>query len=148
VDASAFFELVASRESFYENLLAANSSINNTSIVFCIEWHGNRLLFTGDAEEQSWEVMKQSNVLKEVDFLKVSHHGSHNGTPDPAILDIILPPDSKEGQFALVSTAENVYDTVPDDETLRIIEERCEKLYRLNEIIPGESQDIFFEPKT
>ncbi|MFX1396213.1 MAG: ComEC/Rec2 family competence protein [Promethearchaeota archaeon] len=148
VDASTFFELVASREGFYENLLAANSSINNTSIVFCIKWRGNRLLFTGDAEEQSWKAMKQNNVLEKVNFLKVSHHGSHNGTPDTDILDIILPLENKEEQFALVSTAENVYDTVPDDETLRIIEERCNKLYRLNEITPGEYQDIFFEPKT
>lgn len=148
VDASAFFELVASREGFYENLLAANSSINNTSIVFCVEWHGNRLLFTGDAEEQSWQTMKQNNVLQKVDFLKVSHHGSHNGTPDPEILDIILPPDSKEGRFAVVSTAENVYDTVPDDETLRNIDERCEELYQTNKITPGEFKDIFFEPKT
>ncbi len=147
VDASVFFDLVASREGFYENLLAANSSINNTSIVLCIEWHGNKLLFTGDAEEQSWETMKKNNVLEKVDFLKVSHHGSHNGTPDSTILDIILPAVSRDSQFALVSTAENVYDTVPDDETLSIIEERCKELYRLDEITPGESKDIFFEPK-
>lgn len=58
-----------------------------------------------------------------------------------------MPSDSKEGRFALVSTAENVYDTVPDDGTLSDIEERSENLYRLDEITPGEFKDICFEPK-
>ena len=104
VDAGTFYDLVNSRNRFYENLLAANSSFNNTSIVFCLEWHGNKLLFTGDAEELSWETMKRNNMLKEVDFLKVSHHGSENGTPDDEILEIILPEGNKNDHIALVST--------------------------------------------
>jgi beta-lactamase superfamily II metal-dependent hydrolase len=56
-------------------------------IVFCLEWHGNKLLFTGDAEELSWETLYQKDVLKEVDFLKISHHGSENGTSPDEILE-------------------------------------------------------------
>src|SRR3712207_7480481 len=34
----------------------------------------------------------REGVLEPVHFLKVAHHGSHNGTPDGEILDAILPP--------------------------------------------------------
>ncbi|MFX1484734.1 MAG: hypothetical protein ACFFCP_16275, partial [Promethearchaeota archaeon] len=148
VDAGIFYDLVATRENLYENLLAANTSTNNTSIVFCIEWKGNKLLFTGDAEETSWKTMHEQGVLEEVDFLKVSHHGSHNGTPEPDILDVILPPNSRDGKKALVSTAFGPYETVPDSDTLAMIEDRCEKLHRLHlEADPGEYIDIKFDPK-
>lgn len=148
VDAGIFYDLVGTRERLYENLLAANSSINNTSIVFCIEWKGNRLLFTGDAEESSWKTMDEQNVLKEVDFLKVSHHGSHNGTPDADILEKILPSGNPDGRHALLSTAIGPYDSIPDADTLASIEERCEKLHQLHlEVDPGKYKDIEFKPK-
>jgi beta-lactamase superfamily II metal-dependent hydrolase len=70
---------------------------NNTSIVLLLEWQGRRLLFTGDAEwdgsgveedrhSATWDVMLhipevEEILLKPLDLLKVSHHGSHNGTP-------------------------------------------------------------------
>ena len=93
---------------------------NNLSVVLLLEWHGRRLLFTGDAEwdganlgavkkgraNGSWNVMWQERrelLNKPLDFLKVGHHGSENATPwtgkkykgkpHPinAILDAILP---------------------------------------------------------
>jgi hypothetical protein len=149
VDAGTFYDLVSSRNRFYENLLAANSSFNNTSIVFCLEWHGNKLLFTGDAEELSWETMKRNNMLKEVDFLKVSHHGSENGTPDDEILEIILPEGNKNDHIALVSTIRGPYPSIPDDLTLQSIKDRCRELIRLDDgtTEPGGYKDIFFDPK-
>lgn len=71
---------------------------NNLSIVLLLEWHGWRLLFTGDAEwddsnlgavkkgraNGSWNVMWQERrklLDKPLDFLKVGHHGSENATP-------------------------------------------------------------------
>jgi beta-lactamase superfamily II metal-dependent hydrolase len=70
---------------------------NNTSVVLLLEWRGCRLLFTGDAEWQgtgvqegrrnsAWDVMLhfpdvRQVLLQPLDFLKVAHHGSHNGTP-------------------------------------------------------------------
>lgn len=70
---------------------------NNTSIVLLLEWRGRRLLFTADAEwdgsgveedrhSATWDVMLhipevKQILLKPLDLLKVSHHGSHNGTP-------------------------------------------------------------------
>ncbi len=147
VDAGAFYNLVDSRKRFYENLLAANSSLNNTSIVFCLNWRGNRLLFTGDAQEASWEVMHDAGVLEKVDFLKISHHGAENGTPELEILDQIFPNDDVN-RSALVSTIRGPHETIPHKDTLELIEGRCEKFFRLDmEPDRGEYQDIFFQPK-
>ena len=87
---------------------------NNTSIVLLLEWRGRRLLFTGDAEwdgkkvkegrrNSSWDVLlekikSKGHLDKPLDFLKVSHHGSVNGSPfndkdgaQPPVLNKILP---------------------------------------------------------
>jgi hypothetical protein len=74
-----------------------NALKNNTSVVLLLEWRGRRLLFAGDAEwegtevkesrrNSTWDVMLSIPKVREVllqtlDFFKVAHHGSHNGTP-------------------------------------------------------------------
>lgn len=109
---------------------------NNTSVVLLLEWRGRRLLFAGDAEwkgkevhtggrNASWDVMLKKDkgvghLSKPLDFFKVGHHGSINGTPffvdragtaQPAILDRILP---KEGNARVViSTCAGEYRGVP-----------------------------------
>lgn len=152
VDAGAFYNLVNSRKNLFENLLAIDKAANNTSVVFCLEWRGYRLLFTGDAEERSWKTMDRKGVLKPVHFLKVSHHGSYNGTPEPELLDKILPLDSHDAKprYALVSTWEDTYDNVPDNDTLDSIRDRCDKLYEVhkengNVRSPGDYVEIKFE---
>ncbi len=97
--------------------LQSNHIVNNTSVVLLLEWRGRRLLFTGDAEEDSWDLMwknAHSEINKPVDFLKVSHHGSRNGTPfdpdqtDNDILDSILPIKNANVAKAVVSTKVDV----------------------------------------
>ena len=149
VDAGAFYKLVNMRSSgHYENLLAIDKAANNTSIVFCLEWRGYRLLFPGDAEDQSWSVMNEKGVLKPVHFLKISHHGSHTGTPESTILNQILPEnredDDKPRKALLSSTKEQVYQNVPDPETVKLIQSRCDELKRVDEIEPGKHVDIEF----
>jgi beta-lactamase superfamily II metal-dependent hydrolase len=105
---------------------------NNTSLCLLIETDGKRLLFPGDAELESWDVMKHRcrSELKPVDFLKVSHHGSHNGTP-LELLDNLLPVKRKARAQILVSTKRNVYGTknpVPDMSLLKELERRCCRL--------------------
>jgi len=90
-----------------------NDLKNNTSVVFLLEWRGRKLLFTGDAEWKEkdveegkengcWDVMLKKDEpydhLAQIDYLKVSHHGSVNGTPfyiqegaEQIELDKILP---------------------------------------------------------
>lgn len=125
VDVSRFYNLVKHRNSgLYENLLAIDKAANNSSIVFYMEWGGWRLLFPGDAEERSWKEMNKASILKEIDFLKVSHHASHNGTPNIDILEKILTSaNSANERHAAVSTFDNTYEGIPHTESLVELEE-------------------------
>lgn len=129
VDAGAFYNLVDSRlRGLGDNMLAIDKAANNTSVVFSIEWRGWRLLFPGDAELKSWQIMNQQGVLKPVHLLKVAHHGSHNGTPDDAPFDAILPqpaPDAKK-RVAAVSTWTKTYSGIPSAPTDARLKARCE----------------------
>ncbi|MFP2928805.1 hypothetical protein ACLESO_27135 [Pyxidicoccus sp. 3LG] len=129
VDASAFYNLLTwRRRGIGDDLLAIDKAANNTSVVFSLEWRGWRLLFAGDAELRSWKVMKKKGVLKPVHFLKVSHHGSHNGTPDGDIFDAILPVESGDSRrrCAVISSFGGTYNGIPHAPTNQRLESRCE----------------------
>jgi len=115
-----------------EAMRTIDKAQNNTSLVFQLEIGNKRLLFPGDAELESWEVMakKSAKYLKPVDFLKVSHHGSHNGTPMD-LLDTLLPKSRKQKATVIVSTKDKVYGTVnpvPDSGLLKELGKRCRRL--------------------
>ncbi|MBI4918058.1 MAG: hypothetical protein HY825_19625 [Acidobacteria bacterium] len=128
VDVGAFLNLVAARRSgIADNLLAIDQAANNTSVVFSLSWRGWNLLFPGDAEVRSWKTMNKKGVLAPVHFLKVAHHGSHNGTPADKIFDAILPespPDAKPRRAA-VSTWQDTYSGIPHPPTDARITSRC-----------------------
>jgi beta-lactamase superfamily II metal-dependent hydrolase len=129
VDVGAFQQLVEARkDGIAENLLAIDKAANNTSVVFVLRWRGWSLLFAGDAELKSWRIMEREGVLEPVHFLKVAHHGSHNGTPDGAIFDAILPPRplDRRQRHAAISTWEETYSGIPHPPTNRRLAERCE----------------------
>jgi hypothetical protein len=106
---------------------------NNTSLCFLIEAAGKRLLLPGDAELESWKIMKRkcaADLNSPVDFLKVSHHGSHNGTPTD-MLNTLLPVRRKDQAQALVSTKHKIYGTknpVPDERLIKNLKKRCRRL--------------------
>lgn len=120
VDVGAFLRLVEARRSgIADNLLTIDKAANNTSIVFALEWRGWRLLFSGDAEARSWKTMAREGVLQPVHFLKVAHHGSHNGTPTDDMFDAILPavpPDGRKRR-AVISTWTDTYSGIPHSPT-------------------------------
>ncbi len=145
VDAGAFDNLVSLRETgAYDNLLAIDKARNNTSIVFSVLWRGWRLLFAGDAEIRSWKTMNKFNVIKPVHFLKVSHHGSHNGTPSGEILEALLPERAPAGpkRTALISTCDDTYSGVPHEPTTSDLAGRCDIL-DTRELDDTESWDLF-----
>lgn len=147
VDASAFYRLVDMRANgATSNALAIDKAKNNTSVVFSLRWRGRVLLFTGDAEVRSWQTMARECELGPVDFIKVSHHGSHNGTPDLDLLDKILPTDRPKAERAVaaVSTCLDTYNNVPDDVTLSRLKERCSQVVTTNG--GPVSQDIVISP--
>jgi beta-lactamase superfamily II metal-dependent hydrolase len=128
VDVGAFLSLVAARRSgAIDNLFEIDKAANNTSIVFALEWRGWRLLFAGDAEIRSWKTMAQKGVLKPVHLLKVSHHGSHNGTPTDDIFEAILPaaPPDNRPRHAVISTWEDTYSGIPHPPTNSRLAERA-----------------------
>ncbi len=69
------------------SLLAAaiDNAVNNTSLMIMIEAGDQFLLFPGDAQWGTWKAAMEQvavrELLKRTTVLKVSHHGSHNGTP-------------------------------------------------------------------
>lgn len=149
VDAETFYHLVDARtRGFWDNLLAIDKAQNNSSVVFCLRWNGWKLLFTGDAEVRSYKEMAKRGVLEPVHFLKVGHHGSHNGTPPDELLDQILPPQAPDARsrFAVVSTADDTYPSVPDAATLdERLATRC-TLVDTRALAPGSFTDLLFAP--
>jgi hypothetical protein len=147
VDAGAFYDLIQAREHGYvDNILAIDKAKNNTSLVLCLEWHGWKLLFSGDAEVRSWKEMNKRNLLEPVHFLKISHHGSHNGTPAVTLLNKIMPlpaPDAKQRR-ALVSTCQETYGGVPDGDTIELLETRC-TIHSTESLDNGAFLDIEFD---
>jgi beta-lactamase superfamily II metal-dependent hydrolase len=59
--------------------------VNGTSLVLLIEVAGQKLLFASDAMWGTWQMMlgdpTANALLRGVNFYKVGHHGSRNGTP-------------------------------------------------------------------
>ena len=147
VDAGAFYQLVEARQNGYvENLLAIDKAKNNSSIVFCLEWRKWKLLFSGDAEVRSWKEMDKRGLLQPVHFLKISHHGSHNGTPAVDLVEKIMPnkPPDRRKRKALVSTCEETYGGVPHGDTIKLLKKRCE-VRSTEPLENGEYLDVVFE---
>jgi beta-lactamase superfamily II metal-dependent hydrolase len=145
VSAGHFFDLVEFRSSgMSANLRAIDKAANNSSVAIELEWNGWRLFFPGDAEEKSWEMMDRQNDLKPVHFLKVSHHGSKNGSPLHQ-LDKLLPEQAPDGRprFAVVSTHEGAYSGVPDTDTLKFVKSRTQ-LVDTRELSEGGWIDVTF----
>ncbi|MCX6654379.1 MAG: hypothetical protein NTY03_04565 [Candidatus Bathyarchaeota archaeon] len=155
VDAGSFYNLLAYRRSDVENLLMIDKAENNTSVVLSLRWRGLSFLFTGDAEQDSWKKMKKLKILKPVQFLKVAHHGSSNGTPDSDVLNQVLPlsdPDGKKrcvvvSTWTDISTGEEVYPGVPCERTLQLTKSHCNEYIEVYKRNPtdGGYVDIIFD---
>jgi len=142
VDTGAFYNLVRSRANgIAGNLLEIDKAANNTSVVFCLQANGKKLLFPGDAEERSWQEMDKRGLLEPVDFLKIAHHLSHNGTPSEELVDKLLPNDGKKRQAA-VSTCEHAYSGIPDGPTKKLIQKRATLFDTMTDSKPGEWGDV------
>jgi hypothetical protein len=147
VDYKSFNILLEKRRSYFDGLLAIDRAANDTSVVFSLEWRGWKLLFAGDAEIRSWKTMAREGQLEPVHFLKVSHHGSANGTPGEDILERIVPraPTDQRDRVALVSTFPSTYHNVPDKQTTQMLKDRGVRVLEVNEEVqPGDYLEIEF----
>jgi hypothetical protein len=75
-------------------------------------------------------------MLKPVHLLKMSHHGSHNGTPSDTLLEKILPvvPPDNRPRRAVVSTRVGPYNGVPDGDTRLRVAQRCQQYLSVEEL--------------
>jgi beta-lactamase superfamily II metal-dependent hydrolase len=80
--------LASFREEPVDTLTAASlldRAVNNTSVMFLLQVGDALLLFPGDAQWGAWQPLLDDadvrSLLKRTTLYKISHHGSHNGTP-------------------------------------------------------------------
>lgn len=120
-DSNPFYAAIDERE---KNLLAVAASdaqglvfkldqiLNNTSIVTLFSYGGQHLLFPGDAQFGSWESWTGQNsaadLLANVSFYKVAHHGSFNATPKT-----VLERMTDKAFSAMVSTQNQPWASIP-----------------------------------
>jgi beta-lactamase superfamily II metal-dependent hydrolase len=91
--------------------LALDKVLNNTSLVVLFQYGEEALLFPGDAQWgnwQSWIEKDGTDVLSNVTFYKVAHHGSVNATPKSALEAM------KQKKFAaMASTQSKPWPSIP-----------------------------------
>jgi len=92
---------------------ALDRAINNLSIVTLFSYRGRGLLFAGDSQYGGWkswlERADAADLLGDVSFYKVAHHGSENATPKSALEAM-----SSEDLTAMVSTQSSPWPSIPD----------------------------------
>jgi hypothetical protein len=111
-------------QSFEEAAFALDSHVNNTSLVLLFSAGGRGLLFPGDAQWGNWkgwlDQPTAAQLLEEVAFLKVAHHGSHNATPRQALEGM------RQGAFvAMLSTQSKPWPSIPQQELMAALHARA-----------------------
>jgi hypothetical protein len=104
--------------------LALDNLHNNTSLVILFRFQGKTLLFPGDAQWDSWQSWIDTDdarqLLGELDFLKVAHHGSESATPVSIVKSL------KAGLVAMVPTQTKPFPTIPCRPLLDELRKHCE----------------------
>ncbi|MBS1793870.1 MAG: hypothetical protein JSS81_08445 [Acidobacteria bacterium] len=116
---------------------ALDAAKNNTSLVTLFIYRGHHLLFPGDAQYGNWQFWIDTvgaDILPQIDFLKVAHHGSHNAMPKAALENMAT------GKFAaMVSTQSEPWDSIPRVPLMeRLSEQTADKVVRSDWLkLPG-----------
>jgi len=98
----------------------SEKNLNNSSLVLRVIINGYRALFLGDADGS---FLKKIEDNLATDILKVSHHGSKNGT-DEALLDLINP------KIALIGVGQDNKYGHPADVVIDLLEGLGVKIFR------------------
>jgi hypothetical protein len=104
--------------------LALDNVRNNTSLVILFRFQGKVLLFPGDAQWGNWQswigTERAAEILREVDFLKVAHHGSENATPISVVEAL-----KAAGLAVMVPTQVTPFPTIPRQPLLEALKGHC-----------------------
>jgi beta-lactamase superfamily II metal-dependent hydrolase len=107
--------------------------LNNTSIVTLFSYGGQHLLFPGDAQYGSWESWIGQNsaadLLANVSFYKVAHHGSFNATPKT-----VLEKMTDKAFSAMVSTQNQPWASIPLPKLMAALTSRASAAVRSDSI--------------
>lgn len=96
---------------------------NNISIVTVLRFGDFEALLTGDIENEIANEITPKNLVKEVDYIKVPHHGSKNGLTH-ALLEVTRP------QIAVISVGKNNSYGHPHQEILQMLADFGVKVFR------------------
>lgn len=112
-----------------------DQALNNTSVVVLMSYFGRTLLFPGDAQFGGWKQwMDQPDgeeILANLDFYKVSHHGSENATPKSALGHM-----TSAGVAAMVSTQNTPWPSIPDTKLMDALIARTGKRVVRSDSLP------------
>lgn len=105
--------------------LSVDQALNGTSLVLLFEIGPLLLLFCGDAQWGTWDAILRhpawTDKLSKVRFVKIGHHGSHNGTPVELVENFL------HDSVAMVSVSPTAYKAkgwkqIPKKELLEALE--------------------------
>ena len=107
------------------NAQGYKDNLNNTSEVFRFDYGSFSALLPGDCEIECWQgiIANNKNLIANVVFLKVAHHGSKNGTTEENI-SIINP------KIAAISLAKDNKFSFPHKQTLELLQKIGADIYR------------------
>jgi hypothetical protein len=125
---------------------AADNTLNNQSLVVLFSFGGKNLLFAGDAQWGNWEnflyggafgtaghtemTKDAADILKNLDFYKVGHHGSRNATPKDAVAAML-----RLGCACMCSTQIHAYNEVPREPLMQALSAQMKgKLARSDQV--------------
>jgi len=98
---------------------------NANSLVMLLESLGVSFLFTGDIDDKVEKKLLDSGLLKDVDVLKVPHHGSKYGSTNE-FLKIVNP------EISIITVGQNYFGH-PRDETLKRLANIKSLIFRTDE---------------
>lgn len=130
-------------------LAAINKSRNNTSVVTRWRWQGVTLLITGDAELESWALMRNHGDDLASSLLKISHHGSIDASPAWGYERVF--PTRRNTNSVILSTNPLIFPTgneVPKAEVVAAWGGRLQypSRFRRTDAVPrGESVEVIFD---
>ena len=102
-------------------------NINDGCLVFLLKYKDFDAIFTGDISAEQEEELVGSGVLKDVELLKVGHHGSKYSSSE-SFLECIKP------EVAIISAGERNRYGHPHEETLKKLEAKKIDVYRTDEM--------------
>jgi len=110
----------------YPNSEYYSNNTNDYSIVNLLQYGQFKAVFTGDLELNISEDLFEKEKIGSVDYIKIAHHGSKNGTSS-RLLEYLDP------KIAVISVGKNSYGH-PSPEVLKILNDREINILRTDQM--------------